>query len=84
MSPPNKKGPAGADRRTFLHIFKYRILIVACPDPEPPYALRDLAGVYHDALHSDDIRVTKLGVQILWKKLRELLHLRGGDMEARA
>jgi hypothetical protein len=80
---PNTKGPAGGDRRTLLHILNYRILIVACPDTEPPYSLCDLAGVYRDALATDNIHVAKLGVEILWGKLRELLHLRGVDMAVR-
>ena len=70
--PHNEKGPAGANRWAFYKI-KLTYPIVPSLPAETKCFLRQLAMVYREAVSSKDPRVTRLGLQILWHHLGEIL-----------
>jgi hypothetical protein len=70
--PHNGKGPAGANRWAFYKI-KLTYPIVPSLPAETKCFLRQLAMVYREAVSSKDPRVTRLGHQILWHHLGEIL-----------
>jgi hypothetical protein len=68
--PHRRKGPAGANRRSFYKI-KLTYPIVPSLPTETKCFLRQLAMVYREAMTAKDPRVMRLG--ILWRHLRENL-----------
>jgi hypothetical protein len=74
--PHNRKGPADANRWAFYKL-KWTFPIVPPLDPETRCFLRQLAMVYHESATSEDPRVIRLGLQILWRHLREILQAEG-------
>jgi hypothetical protein len=65
--PDKEKGPAAANRQGLIvHCFSILAEADQC-------GLRHLAAVYREALDSPDIRVTKLGLELLWRRLRQAL-----------
>jgi hypothetical protein len=70
--PQNRKGPAGANRWAFYKI-KWTFPIVPSLPAATKCFLRQLAIVYREAVTSEDPRVMRLGFQILWRHLGEIL-----------
>lgn len=68
----NGKGPAGANRWAFYKI-KWTFPIVPSLPAETKCSLRQLATVYQESVTSEDPRVMRLGLQILWRHLGEIL-----------
>jgi hypothetical protein len=67
-----RKGPAGANRQAFYQL-QLTFPIVSSPHPEAKCLLRQLATVYGESVNSENPRVIRLGLQILWRHLREIL-----------
>lgn len=74
--PHNRKGPADANRWAFEK-FKWTFPIVPLLHPQARCCLRQLATVYREAVTSEDPRVTRLGLQVLWRCFRSILELNG-------
>ena len=70
--PHNRKGPAGAKRWAFYKI-KFTYPIVPSLPAESKCFLRQLAMAYREAVTSEDPRVMRLGLQILWRHLGAIL-----------
>jgi hypothetical protein len=67
----NRKGPADTNRWAF---YKLKFIHPSVPLPvEAKCLLRQLAMVYREAVTSDDPRVTRLGLQVLWRHLEKVL-----------
>lgn len=61
-----KRGPAGSsDRRTHRAKRIFSTIV-----PEQPCFQHKLAPVYQEARNSNDIRVVKLGLDLLWQNLQ--------------
>jgi hypothetical protein len=69
--PHNGKGPAGANRWAFYKI-KWTFPIVPSLPAEAKF-LRQLAMAYQESVTSEDSRVMRLGLQIVWRHLGEIL-----------
>jgi len=74
--PHNGKGPAGANRWAFYKL-TWTLSIVPFLHPETKCFLRQLAMVYREAVTSEDPRVIRLGLQLLWRSMRETPLLEG-------
>lgn len=70
--PNNRKGPAGANRWAFYKIKSTHPIVPSLPT-ETKCFLRQLAMAYREAVNSEDPRVMRLGLQILWHHLGEIL-----------
>lgn len=68
----NRKGPADTNRWAFYKL-KWTFPIVPALSVETKCILRQLAMVYRESVTSNDPRVTRLGLQILWHQLERLL-----------
>jgi len=68
----NGKGPAGANRWASYKI-KWTFPIGPSLPAETKCFLRQLATVYQESVTSEDPRVMRLGLQILWRHLGEIL-----------
>jgi hypothetical protein len=72
--PRKKKGPADANRRAFYKL-KLTFPIVPFLHPEAKGYLRALTLAYREVVTSEDPRVIRLGLQLLWLNFRDLLQL---------
>jgi hypothetical protein len=70
--PHNGKDPAGANHWAFYRI-KFTYPSVPSLSAETKCFLRQLAMAYREAVTSEDPRVMRLGLQILWHHLVEIL-----------
>jgi hypothetical protein len=70
--PHNRKGPADANRWAFYKL-SWTYPIVPFLHPETRCFLRQLAMFYREAVTSEDPRVMRLRLQILWHHLEEIL-----------
>lgn len=68
----NGKGLAGANRWAFYKI-KWTFPIVPSLPAETKCLLLQSAMVYQESVTSEDPRVMRLGLQILWRHLGEIL-----------
>jgi hypothetical protein len=75
----NDDGPAGTNRGAG---YKLRWTLSILPGSDPKCILRRLALVYDEALGSDDPRVTRLGLQVIWREVEAILG--GGRVSAAA
>jgi hypothetical protein len=75
--PRNGKDPAESNRWAFYKL-KWTSQIVAPLDPEAKCFLPQLAHAYREALTSEDPRVIRLGLQLLWRNRQYLWMLHGG------
>jgi hypothetical protein len=71
--PHKRKGP-GAGRRWAFYKLTITYPIVPSLRPQTNY-LRELAFAYREAVTSDNPRVMRLGLQVLWRGFRALLRL---------
>jgi hypothetical protein len=67
--PDNEKGPAGDDRQGLM---LYRRNLSILPLERPKCSVRQLATVYREAIASDDIRVVRTVLELLWRHVREM------------
>ena len=59
-----KEDPAGAGRQAFVAEWRFTL-----PKPQQLPSLRQLQPAVEEALPSPDIRVTRLGLEIIWRRL---------------
>jgi hypothetical protein len=67
--PENGKDPAGADRQGLLRLYWTQSIVSEPSDAK--CGLRHLAAVYLEARCSPGIRVTRIGLELLRRRLRQ-------------